>query len=93
MVEVSRTDSSIQQIYETFDLNRSHLYYQPKSDPCEETLRDKIEQLSLWYPKYEYRRITALLLRMGYTIGYTIDEISEPANRCQTGFLLDDAIH
>ena len=26
--------------------------------------------LALRYPKYGYRRITKLLLRMGYTVGY-----------------------
>ena len=33
-------------------------------------LRDEIEKLSARYPKYGYRRITQLLLRMGYTVGY-----------------------
>ena len=71
MVEALRTDSSVRQICETLGLNRSSLYYQPKSDSCEEVLREEIEQLSACYPKYgNHRRITQLLLRMGYTIGY-----------------------
>ena len=70
MVEALRTDYSVRQICETLDLNRSSLYYQPKSDPSQEVLRDEIEKLSGRYPKYGYRRITQLLLRMGYTVGY-----------------------
>ena len=34
-------------------------------------LRDEIEQLAAYYPKYGYRHITHLLLRMGYSVGYT----------------------
>ena len=71
MVEALRADSSVRQICETLGLNRSSLYYQPKSDSCEEVLQDEIEKLSGRYPKYgNHRRITALLLRMGYTVGY-----------------------
>ena len=70
MVEALRTDYSVRQICETLGLNRSSLYYQPKSDPSQEVLRDEIEKLSGRYPKYGYRRITQLLLRMGYTVGY-----------------------
>ena len=70
MVEALRTDYSVRQICETLGFTRSTLYYQPKQDPCEEALRDEIETLALRYPKYGYRRITKLLLRMGYTVGY-----------------------
>ena len=70
MVEALRTDYSVRQICETLGFTRSTLYYQPKSDPSEDVLREKIEQLSLRYPTYGYRRITRLLLRMGYTVGY-----------------------
>ena len=70
IVEALRTDYSVRQICDTLGLNRSSLYYQPKRDPSEEVLRDEIEKLSARYPKYGYRRITQLLLRMGYTIGY-----------------------
>ena len=71
MVEALRSDYSVRQICETLDLNRSSLYYQPKSDPSQEVLRDEIEKLSGRYPKYgNHRRITQLLLRMGYTVGY-----------------------
>ena len=70
MVEALRTDYSVRQICETLGFTRSNLYYQPKSDPSEDVLREKIEQLSLRYPTYGYRRITRLLLRMGYTVGY-----------------------
>ena len=70
LIEALRTDYSVRQICETLGFTRSNLYYQPKSDPCEDVLREEIEQLSLRYPKYGYRRITRLLLRMGYTVGY-----------------------
>ena len=70
MVEALRTDYSVRQICETLGFTRSTLYYQPKQDPCEEALRDEIEQLALRYPKYGYRRITKLLVRRGYTVEY-----------------------
>ena len=70
LVEALRTDYSVRQISETLGFTRSNLYYQSKQDPCEEVLRDEIETLALRYPKYGYRRITKLLLRMGYTVGY-----------------------
>ncbi len=70
MVEALRTDYSVRQISETLGFNRSSLYYQPKSDTSDEVLRDEIQRLSARYPKYGYRRITKLLVRMGYTVGY-----------------------
>ena len=70
MVEALRTDYSVRQISETLGFNRSGLYYQPKSDTSDEVLRDEIERLSARYPKYGYRRITKLLVRIGYTVGY-----------------------
>ena len=70
MVEALRTDYSVRQICETLGFTRSTLYYQPKQDPCEEVLPEEIETLARRYPKYGYRRITQLLLRMGYTVGY-----------------------
>ena len=60
----------MRQICETLGFNKSTLYYQPKSDPCEDILRTEIEALAARYPKYGYRRITKLLGRMGYTVGY-----------------------
>ena len=44
--------------------------YQPKRDPSEGQLREKIEALCLQYPKYGYRRIRELLLRQGYTVSH-----------------------
>ena len=70
MVEALRTDFSVRQICETLGFTRSNLYYHPKQDPCEAGLRDEIEKLSLLYPTYGYRRITQLLVRLGYTVGY-----------------------
>ena len=63
-------DYSVRQISETLGFTRSNFYYQPKQDPCEEVLQEEIETLARRYPKYGYRRITQLLLRMGYTVGY-----------------------
>ena len=88
MVEALRTDFSVRQICETLGFTRSNLYYHPKQDPCEAGLRDEIEKLSLLYPTYGYRRITQLLVRSGYTLGYKtccpIDEIRQPLGFCQT---------
>ena len=60
----------MRQICETLGFNKSTFYYQPKIDPCEGVLRTEIEALAARYPKYGYRRITELLVRMGYPVGY-----------------------
>ena len=60
----------MRQICEVLGFTRSNLYYHPKQDPSEAMLGDEIETLALRYPTYGYRRITKLLLRMGYTVGY-----------------------
>lgn len=70
IITVLRKDYPIRQICETLGLNRSSLYYQPKTKHYEDVLTDEIEKLSMRYPKYGYRRITQMLLRMGYTVGY-----------------------
>ena len=70
IVEALRTDYSVRQICEVLGFTRSTLYYHPKQDPSETLLRDEIETLALRYPTYGYRRITKVLLRMGYTVGY-----------------------
>ena len=70
LVETLRNDYSVHQICETLGFNRSLLYYHPKSDPSEEGLGEEIEKLCARYPKYGYRRITQMLLGMGYTVGY-----------------------
>ena len=70
LVEVLRDDYSVHQICEELGFNRSLFYYHPKSDPIEEVLKEEIQKLCARYPKYGYRRITQMLLGMGYTIGY-----------------------
>ena len=70
LIEALRDDYSVRQICETLDFNKSTLYYQPKSDPSEEVLREEIETLAARYPTYGYRRITKLLVRMGCPVGY-----------------------
>ena len=69
IVEALRTDYSVRQICEGLGFTRSNLYYQPKQDSSEDILCDEIETLALRYPTYGYRRITKLLVRMGYTVG------------------------
>ena len=59
----------MREICETLGFNRSSFYYRPQEDPSEELLRSEIEKLAGRYPRYGYRRITQLLLRMGYTVG------------------------
>ena len=70
LVEALRDDYSTHEICKTLGFNRSLLYYHPKSDPSEEGLREEIEKLCGRYPTYGYRRITQMLVRMGYTVGY-----------------------
>ena len=70
LVEALRTDDSVREICEVLGFNRSLLYYQPKSEPSDEVLRDEIQRLAIRYPTYGYRRITEMLVRMGYTVGY-----------------------
>ena len=60
----------MRQICETLGFNKSTLYYQRKIDPSEDVLREEIERLAARYPTYGYRRITKVLLRMGYPVGY-----------------------
>ena len=60
----------MRQICDTLGFHKSTFYYQPKIDPSEDILRAKIQTLAARYPTYGYRRITALLLRQGYTVGY-----------------------
>ena len=70
-VEALRTDDSVREICEVLGFNPSLLYYQPKSEPSDEvSLRDEIHRLASRYPTYGYRRITEMLVRMGYTVGY-----------------------
>ena len=60
----------MREICQTLGFNKSTFYYQPKSDPSEDVLRAEIQTLATEYPTYGYRRITALLLRQGYPVGY-----------------------
>ena len=60
----------MREICQTLGFNKSTFYYQPKLDASEDILRAEIQRLAAAYPTYGYRRITALLLRQGYTVGY-----------------------
>ena len=71
MVEALQPGYSVRQICDALGLHRSSLYYQPKTDPFEQRLRDEIEKLSARYPTYGYRRIPQLLKRLGYAVGST----------------------
>ena len=98
MVEALQTDYSVRQICEVLGFHRSGLYYQPTHAPFEQVLRDEIEKLSARYPTYGYRRITQMLVRMGYTVGYRrvarlmkADNLSVAVKRaCQTTQPVDD---
>ena len=70
IVETLQPEYSIRQICDALGLHRSNLYYQPKTAPFEQQLRDEIDKLSVRYPTYGYRRITRLLVRSGYSVGY-----------------------
>ena len=92
MVETLQTEYSVRQICDTLGFHRSSLYYQPKADPFEQVLRNEIEKLAARYPTYGYRRITQMLLRMGYSVGsrrvarlMKAENLSVAVNRaCQT---------
>ncbi len=71
IVEALQPEYSVRQICNALGLHRSGLYYQPKTDPFEQPLRDEIEKLSARYSTYGYRRITQLLKRLGYDVGST----------------------
>ena len=71
MVKALQPEYSVRQICDALGLHRSSLYYQPKTDPFEQPLRNEIEKLSARYPTYGYRRITQLLKRLGHTVGST----------------------
>lgn len=60
----------IRTICSVLDINRSLVYYQPKPDPFELEIRDRIEEMAAKYPRYGYRRIAWLLRREGYGVGY-----------------------
>ena len=97
VVETLRTEYSVRQISETLGFNKSTLYYQPKIDPSEDVLREEIEQLAARYPTYGYRRITKVLVRMGYSVGYRrVARLMKSANLsvavkrvCQTTHSID----
>ena len=60
----------MREICQTLGFNKSTFYYQPKLDASEAVLRAEIHRFAAAYPTYGYRRITALVLRQGYTVGY-----------------------
>ena len=70
IVETLRADFSVRQICEVLGINKSTVYYQAKNNLSEVILREEIERLAARYPTYGYRRITKLLIRIGYTVGY-----------------------
>ena len=73
----------MREICETLGFTRSNFYYQPKKDPSEEVLRSEIEQLAAAYPTYGYRRITHLLVKAGYRVGYRrVARLMKSENLC-----------
>ena len=98
MIKTLQTEYSVRQICDTLGLHRNSLYYQSKADLFEQCLRNEIEKLSVRYPTYGYRRITQILVRMGYTIGsrrvarlMKADNLSVAVKRaCQTTQSVED---
>ena len=73
----------MREICEVLGFTRSNFYYQPKSDPSEEVLRAEIEKLAAQYPTYGYRRITHLLVKAGYPVGYRrVARLMKEENLC-----------
>ena len=69
LISALQQEYCVREICETLGFNRSSFYYHLQEDPSEDALRSEIEMLAGRYPRYGYRRITQLLLRMGYTVG------------------------
>ena len=62
---------------------RSNFYYQPKIDPSKDLLRAEIEKLAAQYPTYGYRRMTHLLVKTGYRVGYRrVARLMKSENLC-----------
>ena len=97
IVEALRTEHSVRDICGVLGIPRSTLYYQPKLDSYEESLRTRIEQLAATYPTYGYRRITKVLAAEGHPVGYKrVARLMKAANlsvsvkrACQTTHSLD----
>lgn len=71
IVRMLETDYSVRQICESLGFNRSLFSYQPKPLPSDENvLHAEIQRLAAAYPRYGYRRITEMLVRQGYPVGY-----------------------
>ena len=69
LISALHKEYSVREICQTLGFNRSSFYYHPQEDPSEDLLRSEIEKLAGRYPRYGYRRISQLLLRIGYTVG------------------------
>ena len=69
LISALQQEYCVREICQTLGFNRSSFYYHPQEDPSEDLLRSEIEKFAGRYPRYGYRRITQLLLRMGYTVG------------------------
>ena len=63
---------SIRQLCESVHINRSWYYARQHQEPneTEVELRDAIEQLVLDFPGYGYRRVTAALVRAGWSVNH-----------------------
>lgn len=74
LVEALHSEYSVRRICQKLGFNRSSLYYQPKGDMSDDVLRNQVQRLAGRYPKYGYRRINKLLVRLGYTVGYNLSQ-------------------
>ncbi len=73
---VTRLQVSERRACRTIGQVRSSFRYQPKIDPDQEVLRDRVVSVACEYSRYGYRKVTDLINQEGYAVGkdrvYTI---------------------
>lgn len=66
----NKSNISTKRQSELLDLNRTSLYYNPKERSVDSCIANIIYEIWLSKPFYGYRKITALLLRLGHIINH-----------------------
>jgi len=67
---VTREAYPLRLLSQVLQVPRSALYYRPKDFPPEEgALRERLQALASAWPRYGYRRLTALMRGEGFTVG------------------------
>ncbi len=64
------TQYPVATVCQVLNYPRSQVYYQARSLGDESEIKDEIRQLAGAHPTYGYRRITAMLKRLGYEINH-----------------------